>query len=721
MPETPDIDGDLTEFERLKEGVRRDQNHWKEWRQEAREDFDFVAGCQWSEEDRSMLKLQNRPIITFNRVDPVVDSVTGLEINNRQEVRYFPRHVGDAGVDEMLTGAAKWCRDECNAEDEESDAFRDQIICGIGYTETRLDYDEDPDGKLMIERVDPMEMVPDCAAKKKNFADGRRITRIRDLPMSVCHEMFPDADESDLHASWAMDTGADASSPHDAIQAVYYTEDQTDLIDKNRVLCRIVEVQWWEHEDVMRIIDPMTKAEQVLTMQEHSKLQERLHMMTEGMGLADFPPFPSVKQKRKKYYKAWIGNKVLEKKDGPKEGGFTLKAMTGKRDRNKGIFYGLVRAMIDPQKWANKWLSQVMNIVNTNAKGGIIAEEGAFSNPQEAIDQWADPAAVTLVKNGAISGQKIIPKPQTPWPTGLENMMQFAIQSIRDASGINLEMIGQADRDQPGILEHQRKQAAMTILAGMFDSKRRYCKEQGKLLLYYITDYLSDGRLVKIAGPQSAKYVPLVRQSDTVKYDVIVDDTPNSVNLKEQAWAAIGGLMPMLSKMPIPLDVWISVLKYSPLPDSLVADITTALQKEAAQPKQPDPKVQAAQMALQVQQMESQDAQQRAQVDMAKVQAQLQQTQLDSQKIQSETMKNKSASILDIAKADQIQHQGTLDHLSTIVDAATKIKQTQLAERQAQHQGALDHVSTVIDAATKVKQTQLAEKQLQQQGATNGA
>lgn len=681
MPEAPDYEGDLTEFERLKEGVRRDQNHWKEWRQEAREDYDFVAGCQWSEEDRSMLKLQNRPIITFNRVDPVVDSVTGLEVNNRQEVRFFPRHIGDAGVDEMLTGAAKWARDECNAEDEESDAFRDQIICGIGWTETRLDYDEDPDGKLMIERVDPMEMYADCASKKKNFADARRVTRIRDLPMSVCHEMFPDADESDLHAGWAMDTGADAHSPHDAIQAVYYTEDQTDLIDKNRVLCRIVEVQWWEHEDVVRIVSPLSKREEVLTTAEHAKFQERISMVTSAMGL-DMPPFPSIKQRRKKYYKAWLGNKILEKKDGPKEGGFTLKAMTGKRDRNKGIFYGLVRAMIDPQKWANKWLSQVMNIVNTNAKGGIMAEESAFSNPQEAIDNWADPAAVTLVKNGAISGGKIQPKPQTPWPAGLENMMQFAIQSIRDASGINLEMIGQADRDQPGVLEHQRKQAAMTILAGMFDSKRRYVKEQGRLLLYYITDYLSDGRLVKIAGPQSAKYVPLAKQADTIKYDVVVDDTPNSVNLKEQAWQAIGGLMPIFAKMPIPLDVWLSVIKYSPLPDSLVADITTALQKQAAQPHPPDPKVQAAQMDLQIQQMESQDAAMRAKVDMAKVQAQLQQTNLEGQKIQSETMQNKSASILNIAKADQIQHQSTLDHISTIVDAATKIKQTNLHQRQ---------------------------------------
>ncbi len=109
-----------------------------------------------------------------------------------------------------------------------------------------------------------------------------------------------------------------------------------------------------------------------LDKEKHNQLQARVKEMTGQK-------FPSVQQHRRVYKRVFLGKGLLGKVDSPQfKNGFTYQFITGEPDTNKGWWYGLVRVMRDPQKWSNKWLVQAMHIMNTNAKGGIMAETDAF-------------------------------------------------------------------------------------------------------------------------------------------------------------------------------------------------------------------------------------------------------------------------------------------------------------------------------------------------------
>jgi hypothetical protein len=590
---------------RLKRWFTEDFDRQADWRKQAKEDFAFTSGDQLDETDKAKLREMNRPIIIMNRIEPVIDSVAGSEVANRQEVQYLPRTQGEVQVNEVLTSAAKWFRDQCDAEDEESDAFRDTVVCGMGWTETRLDYEDEPEGAPKIERVDPLEMVWDSSAKKRNLADMRRLFHIRrDIPIEEARALCPGADfeDGDYNASWVDLDDVEARSPHENNNRFYNKENINGLDGSGDRTVTMVRAQWWERVPVYLVVDP-TNPDNILTLSNDEFRDLEAKAKIAGVQLQ------STKSTRKVYKQAFLGRVLLEIGDAPCKDHFSFKAITGKRDRNKNTFYGLVRAMKDPQRWANKWMSQTMHIMNTTAKGGIAAERGAFFDDEaDGEASWAKQDAVTYLRPGALSGPnpKFIQKPTSPFPQSSFELMQFAISSIRDVSGVNVEILGmQNNAGQAASLDLQRKQAAMTILQPLFDSLRRYRKEQGRLLLYLIENYLSDGRLIKIVGPGSAQYVPLVRQEGVSTYDVIVDEAPISPNQKEATWSMLQQILPVVGKM-LPPATWLALLKYSPLPTSAQKDISDSIQQSQQQAPHPDPEAARAQAELQLLQAKGQ-------------------------------------------------------------------------------------------------------------------
>jgi hypothetical protein len=140
----------------------------------------------------------------------------------------------------------------------------------------------------------------------------------------------------------------------------------------------------------------------------------------------------------------------------------------------------------------------------------------------------------------------------------------------------------------------------MTTLAVYFDSLRFYRKRQGEVILGFLRDWIAPtGRLVRIVRDGLQQYVPLAVETQTRKYDVIVDDSPQAPNEKERAWSVIEKLMPVLQASGLGLEDWADVLEYSPLPSSF-AEKVRAKAAEQAQNAGQDPMQQLALQAAQI-------------------------------------------------------------------------------------------------------------------------
>lgn len=685
-------------FEVLKRWWKTDAEHSNDWRIRAKSDFDFRAGHQWSDTDKALLNAQQRPHIVFNRCLTILKAVAGMEINGRHEIQFLPSNNSVTAPNEILSAASKWMAAGCDGEDEESEAFDNCATAGMGWTENILSYEDDPAGLYVERSIDPLEMYWDHSCKRKNLEGARRLSRAKEIPLCDAMQLFPGKTREQLDAVWAIGGELDKevrSIEQKRIRDTEHGLPQDQYDDSTKVM--VVETQWFEREIFYVVADEATNTKlQVseeaydLMLRNARKIEERL-----GNGIRVMPT--AARMSRKVYKRAFLGNEVLQCGDAPVKGRFSWACITGELDRNKGHWFGLIHTMRDPQMWANKWLSQTLHILNTTAKGGIVAEMDAFEDQSEAEERWAQPDTIVWAAPGSLSGQnpKMMPKPGGGLTQGHVDLMQFAITSIRDCTGINLELLGQKDVNQPGILEAQRKQAGMTVLATLFDSLRRFRKQVGRIRLYYIQTYFSDGRLVRVVGPEGATAIPLLRDKTMGEYDVILDDAPTSPNQKEANWAIIQPLLAVFKDqlMQNP-KVFAEMLEYSPLPSRLVEMIKSFVNEAANDPTKQQ-EVATAKQLLIAEKMASIDKDQSiaemnnakagatqatASYDLAMAQHMLASGQFEQLKAHLDVMKTAADARKAAADAQASEHKSR----SAGVDAQTKMMGTMVDAHQAQ-------------------------------------
>jgi hypothetical protein len=203
-------------------------------------------------------------------------------------------------------------------------------------------------------------------------------------------------------------------------------------------------------------------------------------------------------------------------------------------------------------------------------------------------------------------------------------------------------------------------------------------------------------------------YIQLVKQPDVLKYDIIVDESTQSRDVRERHFQALMQVVPMALQAGVPIPK--EVIDYAPLPETLRAKWKEKLLEAESQPKQPP-------LALQIEQMrgenmkaiEGMKAQAKSQQDQASAALKTQQMQMDAQIKQQQIVM--SAEAERITQAAQAESQRMVDQSKLHMESVLGYMDQKREQEKMMLDAKLGTFETILNALVDLQKSRLEAAQ----------
>ncbi len=658
-----------TKHKNISEGALDDQHS------EARNDHAFYAGDKMAY-TATVTDKSRRQMVVFNKVKPYISAVTGFMIQLRRKPQYQARMVDNEQQQEYstyLNALSDYARANANMEHLESRQNKEMLITGYGAIDTNIVYEENPDGEIKGELIEFDDIFWDPQAREPNLLDSRWVFRRKKFGKEEAMKRFPGTDEDEFESYTEDGQGGFVYNPVGGIYDKISLGGSQEVEDLVEVFC----YQYWELQTYYRAKNPLFDMEDELEASQLGQLMEVMRSKREQEANKDvvedyfeFDPFaeflvmtPAIRKdmeaafrrfgvdvdyqvhQKRVYYTAFItGENIISKFRSPDQQGFTIKFKTSEYDHENKRWFGMVASLKEPARYANKSLTEMLYVIASNSKGGVMYEEDAVENPAKFEQQYATTKAAISVNPGALSGGKIMPKATASLPNGYENIYNISSQSIGEVSGINKEFLGSSENKQvSGLLERQRVNQVVTTLASDFDSISLYQKESARLFITYIRQLAenSEGRLVKIIGEDGAvKFDTISSERLAEEYDFDIGEAPITATQKQETSQQI---LQMADKLlMVGKDIYPVAVQYMDIKQSDKKKLLEILQPPEPTPEQ----IQAEQAAQQLQQdgqiaqiAKTQGEAVYKQAQTAKIKVEIPKTEAETDNTRADTMK----------------------------------------------------------------------------------
>lgn len=552
----------------------------------------MYAGEQWEKADKSARG--QRPTLTFNMLLSIIAAVEGQERNNRQEMKFYGRGGEDDARAERWTKLLDWVVDGNEGDFELSSQFKEMLISGEGWIVPVVDYLDDPEGTMRLECVPNDEIFDDPFSTHPVGTDARFRIRCKMMTEDEGEALWPGQFQKSIKAcAIANELGmeTDGRGYPDIYLAPQADGKGVKKYDSKDKTWAVLQAWWWQIEQGWVVVNEKTGLLEEVTDEEleERKAQRKAEQMdvlrkvTTGQAIlapqgqeppppmmdmmgqpammqpeyVQMPPSIQAQQRPiKRVYEAFcVYDALLE--CGPireKLKIFPAVPMRGIRVDAKNDWLGIIDPIIDAQRQHNVEQSILVELMQLMPKSSWMGPKGAFHNKADWETGVAQPGKL-LEYNAQRGKPEPIPQPAIP-----RHIMELAFsrpQTMREVSGVNVELTGIRQGSDAGVVMEQRAKAAQTVLAPLFDNARRSKKVLGKVILAFLQEHLSVGRQIRILGPDGAALITVDEDMLQGRYDLAIDETNQTVNDRIATLNLMQTTLPQLvdKGIPIPPDI----------------------------------------------------------------------------------------------------------------------------------------------------------------------
>ena len=569
---------------------RRASDRHEQWAETATTCTNFLEGQQWTEAEINKLESEGRPVVTKNKIKPIMYMMLGYFRQNRYDAAVSPSNDG-TGIQEVADSLGIVLKQiaEMNQSDwNDAQVMQDGLTTGRGYWDLRLDFSKNIFGDVKEYVKDPFQILLDPESDEYEpeswgyFQENRWMTPAEiftlygEKGIETIDELGNGAPiTSGNNADWG---GAPTSTPTRyfgqvkdffgyGMSAIRDYSSEFEHINRYRKMVRVLDCQ---HKKLSRqrfLVDLKTGVQKPIP---DDMDQSRIQRIIQYCGEQGIPLDMIEQLTRRVRWTITAGDRVLHDEWSPYDD-YTLVPYFPYFRRGKTM--GAIEDLVDPQREINKRAAAMLQIIMTTANSGWIWEENSLEESmKEAIETEGARAGLNIEHREGYNPPTRI-EPAAP-PQAMKQLIQMSEDDLKQISLINDSAMGNLDRVQSGRAIQARQQQALIGAEVYFDNFSRSKELKARREISIVQNYYTEERIIsirngkggkpqKITVNRAAAAGEIVNNLSTGRYNVTIDRVPTGATY-QSAQLDEAAMVQKDMGVPLPPDY---ILNLTTLPD----------------------------------------------------------------------------------------------------------------------------------------------------------